>query len=135
MPKPPKYTKERLYAATKSIKMIYLKKAQKGLEDCLISKTNSFKLIASKLGLASDRSLWVNQDYAYLDKWYTKFRSEVDEVYKAAQENQTKKSVTKDVISSDQKANYLEIIAALEKRVEVLTIENLNLRTKLKKPN
>ena len=132
MPKPTKYTRDQLYAATKSVRMSYLKKASKGLDGSVLSKSNAFRLIAKKLGLASDRSLCINSDYPYLDKWYSKFRSEAEEAYKLSQDKIIPRSnASQELLTNDEKANYLEIIASLEKRVEVLTIENLDLRTKL----
>lgn len=129
MSKPTAYTKDQLYGATKSVKRTHKNKAVKREPDARISKVQAYKIIAQKIGLASDRSLWKNSDSDYLSKWYDTLIKEIDEIIS---NNELVPSRSTDIIDSDQKGNYLEVIAALEKRVEKLTLENLALRQKIK---
>jgi len=128
MSKTTSYTKDQLYGATKSVRRTYKNKATKKEPDARISKVQAYKLIACKLGLASDRSLWKNPDSNYLSSWYDNFIKEIDEILL---NTEYVNSSSKEIIDNTQKSNYLELIAALEKRVEKLTIENLELRQQL----
>ncbi|OCS87815.1 hypothetical protein [Caryophanon tenue] len=129
MSKPTSYTKDQLYGATKGVKRTYINKATKNEADARISKVQAYKLIAHKLKLSSDRSLWKNNDSEYLSTWYDKLIKDIDDILLNNQSIISSNS--KDTLDTNQKSNYLEIISALEKRVENLTIENFELRQKL----
>ena len=131
MSKTTSYTKDQLYGATKGVKRTYINKATKNELDARISKVQAYKIIATKLGLNSDRSLWKNPDSDYLSNWYDKLIKEIDEILLKNQSFVS--SSSKDILDTNQKSNYLEIINALEKRVEILTTENFELRQKLLK--
>jgi secreted Zn-dependent insulinase-like peptidase len=119
-----KTNREQLYNVTKGIKRQQMNLAKKGDSKALKKKTEIYKLIASKLGLTSERTLWSGPHSEYLEGWFLSFQADIEEALKNSTVIPTESTLTEDKIS-----NYKEIIKALEIRVKELTIENNELRS------
>lgn len=98
--------------------------AKKGDVKAQKKKTELYKIIASKLGLASDRTLWSGTHSEYLENWYLSFQVDIEEALKNSSIKPSESNLTEEDVS-----NYKEIIQALEQRVKELTIENNELRS------
>lgn len=120
----PKTNREQLYNITKGIKRQHMNLAKKGDIKAQKKKTELYKIIASKLGLASDRTLWSGTHSEYLESWYLSFQSDIDEALSNSAVTSSESNLTEDEVF-----NYKEIIKALELRVKELTIENSELRS------
>ncbi|GAA0347429.1 hypothetical protein GCM10008967_42260 [Bacillus carboniphilus] len=116
--------REQLYNVTKGIKRQHMNLAKKGDIEALKKKTELYKIVASKLGLTSDRTLWSGAHSEYLESWFLSFKADVEEALNNSSLTPSKSNLTEDVAS-----NYKEVIKALEKRVKELTIENNELRS------
>ncbi|MEH6908784.1 hypothetical protein [Neobacillus drentensis] len=119
-----KTSREQLYTVTKGIKRQYMNLAKKGDVKARKKKTELYKIIASKLGLTSDRTLWSGPHAEYLESWFLSFQADIEEALSNSTVTPSESTLTEEDVS-----NYKEIIRALERRVKELTIENNELRS------
>lgn len=119
-----KTSREQLYTVTKGIKRQYMNLAKKGDVKSRKKKTELYKIIASKLGLTSDRTLWSGPHAEYLESWFLSFQADIEETLSNSTVTPSESTLTEEDAS-----NYKEIIRALKKRVKELTIENTELRS------
>lgn len=96
-----------------------------------VSKTSVYSQIATKLGLASSRTLW-RDTYVYkeyLDEWYSTFEKEL-KVLEPQKKNPSIEtfivpSPPNETLADSQTKDYIK---ELEKMIDVLRIENETLR-------
>ncbi|RBP88975.1 hypothetical protein DFO70_1126 [Cytobacillus firmus] len=119
-----KTSREQLYTITKGIKRKYMNLAKKGDINARKKKTELYKIIASKLGLTSERTLWSGSHAEYLESWFLSFQADIEEALRNSTITPSESTLTE-----EEATNYKEIIRALEKRVKELTIENNELRS------
>ena len=136
------YTQSELSYACSQLKREILNKIKKGTLT-KISKTQALSLVARKLNLASERTLWKGDTGEYLDSWYKKLDADIKKSIneKNKTTNASKSSVVEvtltdepsdDKVSVNQKLDdALKLIKTLEEALRVVRIENNKLREAL----
>lgn len=130
-----RYTLRKLKYEAAQIKRHILTCIRRGKFKTLV-KQDVYALIATRLGLKTDRTLWYGEQGAYLNEWYKRLHNEVTQQLALIQSGAFSISPQGNLGTTleELKRNYERQSALLneyKKALDVLRIENEELRTRL----
>ncbi len=130
-----RYTLGKLKYETAQAKRQILTRVRKGKLKTLV-KQDVYALVATRVGLKTDRTLWDGEQGEYLNGWYQRLQTEVSQQLALMESGPCSRLAQGDLgtVLDDLKWKYERQSALLnefKKACDVLRIENEGLRTRL----